>query len=196
MPRKKLKEQTESNHSCKSDDKKEKSSLPGFSTIDFDTLHNYIGKIFDFKDHATWKLPLFSDEQLKKTQTLPEKKKPAISVENKSPLQVLYEYNQNILKESFSVEKLASDKLVDFYVEINIGDLKYGIAKGDTLKKAKQDAAAITLSILDPQLCPNLNPIGEDEEAEVTFVRLCWQVFMYLENFFFIFYLFDYKTIV
>lgn len=143
-------------------------SLPGFDTVDFDTLHAYIGKIFDFKNDVNDKLPIFSDEKLKKSQSFPvEKKKPTITTDNKSPLQVLHEYTHNILKQKFVAEKLEIENFVNFCVQIVIADLRYGIAQADTIKKAKQDAAAFTLNILEPSLLLDKQESENDPVAKV-----------------------------
>lgn len=135
-------------------DKADKNNLCDFDTVDCSVLHNYISRIFEFEE-TCWKLPLFSDQKIMIQQTLPsneQQKKKQIVTKDKTPLQILHEYGQRILRETVDLKKLNIELLLDNCVETIIGDRKYAIAIGDTSKKARQLSAATTLYILDPSI--------------------------------------------
>ena len=144
-----------------------KNALSEFETVQIDQVHDYLGQLFEFRDLQgdEWKLPLFTDKAFSASQTfLVPKKKDRIETKGKTNLQVLYEYVQKESKEDSKVifKKIEMKGLTEFYTEIVVAKLKYGIGKGDTFKIAKHDASKVTLDILNPKLVPK-----EDDEPEV-----------------------------
>ncbi|XP_066935286.1 microprocessor complex subunit DGCR8-like [Clytia hemisphaerica] len=146
---------------------KMKNVLSEFETVHIDSVHDYLGQLFKFRDLEgdEWKLPLFTDKAFNASQTfLVPKKKERFETKGKTNLQVLYEYTQKESKTDSKVvfSKIEAKGLTEFYTETVIGNLKYGIGKGDTFKIAKHDASKVTIDILNPKLVPK-----EDDEPEI-----------------------------
>lgn len=122
-------------------------------------VHSYLKHLFKFRHLVgnDWKLPLFTDKTYSEEtpqQCLETDKKPLLSLKgNKTHLQLLHELVQKIFEKGAKIyfrKILEIRGLTDFCAEVEINDIKYGIAIGDTFKNAKHHASEVTLRMLAP----------------------------------------------
>ena len=164
--------------SFSSDDEEtlQKNIIPEFDGVTPYNVHNYLKTIFKFKNLVgdEWRTPLFADntysnephQQNIDTQI----KKPLLSLKGKTHLQLLHELVQKTFEKGAKIyfrKILEIRGLTDFCAEVEINDMKYGIAVGDTFKNAKHHASEVTLRMLVPTFFTD----SESEKPPVFQVR-------------------------
>lgn len=138
-------------------------------------INTYLKEIYEFKilSDEDARKPVFTDDVKIDNSVInvvnPGKsKKELLVTEGKSPKQILNEYAQKYLKGNVEYTKLQYKYEIDVIIEISINDIKYGIGKSGTTKKARLEAAISTLNILDPKLLAEKN---DEEYSKMVEVR-------------------------
>ena len=85
--------------------------------IETDNLNSYLGKIFEFKNLSEEenKLPMFYDNGDSLQTTFNIKKPNKVITKDKTPLQILHEYSQKVLKVPVCLKKIERHSQHDFF---------------------------------------------------------------------------------